>query len=408
MKTRNVHVPYALAVYGKEEIAAVNLVLKDPTKIVAGASVRAFEQKISALFGKKYGVMVNSGSSANLLALRLLNLPKGAEIITPVLTFSTTVAPIVQLGFVPVFVDVLPATYQIDVSKIPALITKKTKALLVPSLIGNLPDLLALRHLAQKHRLSFIEDSCDTLGGKFLGKPTGFYSDMTTTSFYASHIITAAGGGGMLCLNNKKLAERARVLANWGRESTLFGSHEESESLAKRMAGRIEGRPYDAKFIFSEIGYNMQSTELCGAFGLAQLARLNAFKKKRLHVFRTLLKFFGQYERFFVLPKSDARAETVWLAFPLTVRTGAGFSRQEITRYLEERGIQTRPIFSGNILTQPGFKNITAKTQKGGFPVADDIMRNGFLIGCHHGLREEQLRYLKEVFTGFLRRYSMI
>lgn len=404
MKTRNVHVPYALAVYGKEEIAAVNLVLKDPTKIVAGASVRAFEQKISALFGKKYGVMVNSGSSANLLALRLLNLPKCAEIITPVLTFSTTVAPIVQLGFVPVFVDVLPATYQIDVSKIPALITKKTKALLVPSLVGNLPDFIALRYIAKKYNLFFIEDSCDTLGGKFLGKPTGFYSDMTTTSFYASHIITAAGGGGMLCLNNKKLAERARVLANWGRESTLFGSHEESESLAKRMAGRIEGRPYDAKFIFSEIGYNMQSTELCGAFGLAQLARLNAFKKKRLHVFRTLLKFFGQYERFFVLPKSDARAETVWLAFPLTIREDVGFSREEITRYLEKHNIQTRPIFTGNILKQPGFKHLRARTQKGGFPVANTIMQNSFLIGCHHGFDDSMLHLIFKSFRAFLKR----
>lgn len=407
MENKNIRVPYALAVYGKEEIAAVNKVLKDPTRIVAGSSVCAFEEKIATLFGKKYGVMVNSGSSANLLALRLLNLPKDSEIITPVLTFSTTVAPIIQLGHLPVFVDVLPATYQIDVSKVASLITKKTRVLMVPSLIGNLPDFLALRDLAKKHHLFFIEDSCDTLGGRFLGKPTGSYSDMTTTSFYASHIITAAGGGGMLCLNDKKLAERTRVLANWGRESTLFGAHEESESLARRMAGRLEGKPYDAKFIFSEIGYNMQSTELSGAFGLVQLTRLKEFAKRRRYAFQALLTFFKQYEQFFVLPKSDARAETVWLAFPLTVRVGAGFSREEITRYCEERGIQTRPIFSGTILKQPGFKEIHAKTQKGGFPVADTIMRNGFLIGCHHGLRESHLRYLQDVFTEFLRRYRV-
>ncbi|MEK7208055.1 MAG: DegT/DnrJ/EryC1/StrS family aminotransferase [Patescibacteria group bacterium] len=405
MKGKTLRVPYARAVYGKEEIAAVHEVLRDPEKIVAGARVRAFEAKIAALFGKRHGVMVNSGSSANLLALRLLNLPRGSEVITPVLTFSTTVAPIVELGLVPVFADVAGASYQIDVAQIPSLIAKRTRALMIPSLIGNLPDFAALRRLAKQHGLFFVEDSCDTLSGRFAGKPTGVYSDISTTSFYASHILTAAGGGGMLCVNNRALADRARVMANWGRTSTLFGSHEASEALAKRMAGRLDGRPYDAKFIFSELGYNLQATELQGAFGLAQLARLKTFAALRRRAFQTLYDFFRRYERLFVLPKEDPRAETAWLAFPLAVREGAGFSREELTKYLEKRNIQTRPIFSGNILKQPGFRRISARVRAAGYPEAERIMRNGFLIGAHQGLREAHLGHVTGCFTEFLRRH---
>ena len=397
-----IRVPYAQTVYGREEIVAVNRVLSNPSKIVAGPAVKQFEKKISDIFGKKHGIFVNSGSSANLLAIDILDMPRGSEVITPVLTFATTVAPLVQKGLVPVFVDVVQGTYQIDINKIESLITKKTKALMIPSLIGNISDMAKLRKIADKYKLWFIEDSCDTLGAKFAGKPSGFYSDITTTSFYASHIITAAGLGGMLCINNGQLARQALIKANWGRESTLFGVYEKSEELKRRMAGKIDGKIYDAKFIFSEIGYNFQVTELNGAFGLEQLKRFPEFTRLRRNAFVALRKFFKQYEHFFILPETNKGALTTWLAFPLTIREGAPFTRTEIITYLEENNIQTRPIFTGNITKQDGFKNIKSKKAAGGYPVANHIMHNGFLIGCHQGLTKKHLDYLIFTFEKFL------
>ncbi len=405
-KKNTLKVPYAAAVYGDAEINAAIEVLKNPSRIVAGPAVKKFESRIARVFGKKTGVMVNSGSSANLIALEALALPAGSEVITPVLTFATTVAPILQKGLVPVFADVLVGNYQIDTSKIEALITKKTKALMIPSLIGNLPDFEHLQKLAKKHTLWLIEDSCDTLGARFAGKPTGVYSDISTTSFYASHIITAAGGGGMACFRDEKIARRALVIANWGRESTLFGAYEKSEELKRRFAGVLDGQPYDAKFLFTEVGYNFQSAELNGAFGLVQLDQLKKFTQHRKKMFRTLRAFFKQYEQWFILPEQDPRTDTAWLAFPLTLRNGTPFSRYEITKYLEEQNIQTRPIFTGNITRQPAFKNAPYKRIRGAsYPVADHIMRNSFLIGCHHGLTLPQLEHVQETFTKFLKKY---
>lgn len=406
MKRSKIRVPYALAVYGKEEIAAVNKVLSDPAHITAGKNVKEFEGKIAGLFGKKRGIMVNSGSSANLLAIESLCLPPGSEVITPLLTFATTVAPLVQKGLIPVFVDVEPGTYVVNVDQIEGVITKKTRALMIPSLIGNIPDMMRLRKLARKHKLYFVEDSCDTLGATFAGKPTGYYSDISTTSFYASHIITAAASGGMVCVNNEEMAREMLIKSSWGRESTLFGAHEKSEDIGKRFAGKLNGQKYDAKFIFSKIGYNFQSTDINAAFGLEQVKKLGEFADKRRTNFAELLRFFKRYERLFILPKQNPRVTTNWLAFPLAVRPGAGFDRYELTKYLEENDIQTRPIFTGNILKQPAFRSIKHRMAGGGCPVTDDIMRNGFLIGCHHGIKTAQLDYLKNVFLRFLERYE--
>lgn len=407
MKDKNPkRVLYAQAIYGKEEINAVTKVLSDPMKIGAGPYVREFEKKVASLFGKPHGVMVNSGSSANLLALELINLPAGSEVITPILTFATTLAPIVQRGLVPVFIDVIPGQYVIDVDQIEKHITSKTKAMLIPLLIGNLPDLEKLARIAKKHGLWLIEDSCDTIDSKFNGKPTGTYSDISTTSFYASHIITAAGGGGMICFKDKALAKRALVMSCWGRDSTLFGAYEKSEELKKRFVGHLQDQPYDAKFIFSEIGYNFQGLEISGAFGLQQLKRLSGFKKIRRNNFNNLLKFAAKYDKFFILPQQDSRTDTNWLAFPLTIKEGAPFTRQEITRYLEERNIQTRPIFTGNVLHQPAFKNIKHRKASKEYPVADMVMRNAFLVGAHHGLKKEHLDYLKSTLSTFLDKYK--
>jgi CDP-6-deoxy-D-xylo-4-hexulose-3-dehydrase len=405
-KTKSLlRVPYAQTVYGKSEIAAVNRVLKNPSKISPGDAVKEFENKIAALFGKKHGIMVNSGSSANLLAVEALELPPGSEVITPILTFATTVAPLVQKGLVPVFVDIEEGTYLANINQIERAITKKTSAVIIPSLIGNVPDLVRLRALAKKHKFFIIEDSCDTLGAKFAGKPTGVYSDVSTTSFYASHIITTAGAGGMVSFADDRLARRARILAAWGRESTLFGVHERSEDITKRFAGRLDGEVYDAKFLFTEIGYNFQSSELNAAFGLEQLKRLKEFTKLRKKHFVKLLSFFKRYENLFILPRQLAQVDTAWLSFPLTLRAGAPFTRAEITRYLEEHNIQTRPIFTGTILKQPAFRKIKHRNANPSFPVSDHVMRNGFLIGAHQGLSSQQMSHLTNSLTQFLKRY---
>jgi CDP-6-deoxy-D-xylo-4-hexulose-3-dehydrase len=306
-----------------------------------------------------------------------------------------------------VFVDVAPGTYVVDAHKVEKAITRKTRALMIPSLLGNIPDLKKLQAIAKKYKLFFIEDSCDTLGATFAGKPTGYYSDITTTSFYASHIITAAGSGGMVCTKNTALAHKILIKSCWGRDSTLFGAYEKSEDIKKRFAGRIGAQPYDAKFVFSEIGYNFQSSELNAAFGLEQLKRLKLFTARRLRHFKRLYKFFKQYDSFFILPVQDPRAVTNWLAFPLTIRPNAPFNRMEITRYLEEHNIQTRPIFTGNVLRQPAFKKLATKSSTAAqFPVADAIMSNGFLIGCHHGLTETELIYLESVLSNFLKKHT--
>ncbi len=400
VKKQPLRISYATALHDDKETARVVKVL-DEKRTIMGKEMKEFEERVAEKFGKKYGVMVNSGSSANLLATELMDLPKGSEVITPLLTFATTVAPLIQKGLVPVFIDVVPGTYQINVDHIEKLITPKTKALFVPLLLGNVPDLAKLRSIAKKHKLIFVEDSCDTLGATFKDKPSGTYSDISTTSFYGSHIITAGGGGGMILMNTDKWRDRARVLRGWGRSSSIFS---ESEDIDVRFGRKIGGIDYDGKFIFDEIGYNFLHTEMGCAFGNAQLDKLETFRKTREKNFATLLKFFSKYKKFFVLPKQDERVRTQWLAFPLTIKEGAPFTRIEIMKYLEENNVQTRPIFTGNILKQPAFEHITYRIEKD-CPVTNDVMKNGFVVGCHHGMTNEHISRLEELFTAFLEKH---
>lgn len=394
-------VTYAMAVHDEKETARVVKVLEEQRTLM-GRETKEFEESVAELFGKKYGVMVNSGSSANLLAVEVMNLPPGSEVITPLLTFSTVVAPLVQKGLVPVFIDVVPGTYQININHIEKLITGKTKALFIPSLLGNVSDLSKLRSIAKKHKLIFVEDSCDTLGATFNGKPSGTYSDISTTSFYGSHIITAGGGGGMLLVNNEKMRDHARVLRGWGRSSSVFS---ESEDIKVRFGRKIGGVDYDGKFIFDEIGYNFLPTEISAAFGNVQLKKLEKFRKIREKNFARLHKFFSKYEDYFVLPMQDSKVRTQWLAFPLTIKAGAPFSRLEVMTYLEKNNVQTRPIFTGNILKQPAFQSINYRIEKE-CPVTNEIMQRGFVVGCHHGMTSEHVNRLEELFTEFFKKYA--
>jgi len=392
-------VPYGMAVHDTEEENAVLQIIKNK-KTIMGDKVKQFENEVSTLFGKELGIMVNSGSSANLLTFEILDIPENSEVITPILTFATTLSPIIKKGLTPVFVDVEPETYIVNIDQIEESITSKTKALMIPSLLGNVPDMKRLRKITDDNNLIFIEDSADTLGATFDNVPTGKFSDVSTTSFYGSHIITAAGEGGMICCNDKKMDEKCRILRGWGRSSAI----NESEKIEDRFSIELDSIPYDSKFIFAEMGYNFLPTEISATFGLVQLKKLNKFAQIRQKNFEILNSFFMN-EKFFKLPKQLPQVKTSWLAFPLTINSDAPFSRIEIVKYLESHGIQTRPVFTGNVLRQPAFKEISYKNMGGEFDVANNIMKNSFLIGCNHGLNDEHLEKIKVTFKSFLDKF---
>ena len=396
----DLRVPYGLAVHDHEEENAVLEVIRNH-KTIMGEKVKKFENEVAALFGKQFGTMVNSGSSANLLTFEVLDIPENAEIITPILTFATTLSPIIKKGLTPVFVDVEPETYIVNIDQVEQSITSKTKALMIPSLLGNVPDLKRLRKIADDNNLVFVEDSADTLGATFNGIPTGKFSDVSTTSFYGSHIITAAGEGGMICCNNKKWDEKFKILRGWGRTSAI----NESEKLEDRFNVKLDDVPYDSKFIFEEIGYNFLPTEISATFGLIQLQKLKKFSEIRKRNFEKLYSFFSS-TKFFKLPRKLPQVETSWLAFPLTISSDAPFTRLEIVKYLELNGIQTRPIFTGNVLRQPAFKKINYNnhTAIGDFQVANNIMKNSFLIGCNHGLNDHHINKIQKTFLSFLQK----
>ena len=399
---KNLRVPYGLSVHGNDEVKAVTNVLKSSTQM--GKNVSIFEKKISKLFEKKYGLMVNSGSSALLLAMETLDFPEGSEIITPVLTFSTTVGYIVRNKWTPVFVDVEEGTYCINESKIKNLITKKTRAVVAPHLMGNIVNWEKISPFLKKRGILIIEDSADTLGATYKKKSTGRYADISITSFYGSHIINCAGNGGMVCFNDKSKYTKAKLLRSWGRSSSLFD--EKSEKIENRFNIKLDGILYDKKFVFEKIGHNLEPSELGAAFGLVQLKKLKENLKKRENNFKSHTKFLRKYEKFFILPKQLPRSRSGWLAYPVTITNKAPFSRTQMQIFLEKKNIQTRVVFTGNILRQPGFKKIKCKKDIRGYPEADKVMRNGILLACHHGLTKKMIKHIHTSIDEFIEKYS--
>ena len=391
-------ISYGKNVYGKEEINAVLNKLKKTTQM--GDAVARFEYKIAKLFSKRYGLMVNSGSSALMLATNVLNFKKGDEIIAPCLNFGTAVSSIILSGATPILVDIDVNTLQIDVNKIQKKITKKTKGIIVPNLIGNVPDWRKIKILAKKYKLKIIEDSADTLGAKINNKPTGIYSDISITSFYGSHIISCAGNGGMFLTNDKKTYDRAKVLRSWGRMSTLI---KDSENINKRLDIKLNGYEYDKKFIFSEVGYNFEPSEIGASFGLAQLKKFKLFNKIRNSNFKSHCEFFKKRNELFIIPKVSKNVKTNFLAYPIIIKKNKYFNRKKLQIFLEKNKIQTRPIFSGNILRHPAFKNLKSNKNKlNSFKNSDFIMKNGLLIGCHQGLRQKDINYIHQKISKFI------
>lgn len=398
-----IKVYYAKAVYDKKEISAVNEVLKNPISLMNGPKVREFENKARKLFGKRYALMVNSGSSANLLALTAFNFKPGSEIITPSLTFSTTVAPIYQINCIPHFIDVLENEFTANVDQIERCINKKTVAIFIPNLLGNIADWKGIFKIAQKYNLKVIEDSADTIGYSYNNSNTGLFSDVVTTSFYGAHLITGAGFGGLVCFNDLKLYKNAKMLREYGRTSALFTDASSIKSRFKTKIGQIE---YDNKYIFSEVGYNFLPSEISAAFALEQLKKLKLIIKKRIRNFKKLKNFFIKYPFFFRIPSQKKNIKTGWLAYPILLSKNCVFKRNEFQAYLEKAGIQTRPIFSGNIIRQPMVYKKKFKKQNFSSIVSDDVMSNGVLVGCHHGLKEKEINYILNTVRNFINKYK--
>lgn len=398
-------IEYAGSVHDEREIEAVVAVLRGgPQALRIGRNVRMFEAGIADLFGKRRGVMCNSGSSALYLAVELLDLQPGDEVVTAAVTFSTDIAPIVRAGAVPSFVDVEPDTFNIDVEAIEAAITPTTRALLVPNLIGNVPDWDRIRAIADAHGLRVVEDSCDALGSTLRGSPTGERSDISVTSFALSHIITGAGTGGMVCLDDEALVDRCLLLRRWGRRSEpqLFGS---KKGVDTRFFSTIDGDlEYDNLFIFDELGWNFEPSELSAAFGLVQLEKLAANLARRRRNFARLLAHFSSRPDVFTLPRTTAEVETAWHMFPILLRPESGVRRAEFQQHMERNGVDTRMVWTGNALRQPAFRAIEHRTPAGGLPNADRVMDHGLVLPANHSLDDDDVDYVWQTAADFLER----
>jgi len=383
---------YAEANYGDDEIEAVLKVLKeDRLAIMDGKQVHELEAKVAGLFRKKYGLMTNSGSSANLLGIKGLRLPKDTKVITPALTFSTTVAPLVQSDLVPLFVDVEIDTLQIDTSILENIPLDNVSAICVPNLIGNVANWEEIYGFARANNLKIIEDTADTIGYRY-ESDLNDWSDVSTTSFYASHVVTGSGFGGMTAFKDEEDYIYAKSLRGWGRRSSQYG---ETEDYNRRFECKISGYDYDDKYVFDDLGYNFMPSEISAAFALVQLRDLENNLQGRANNFKTLSDSFSKSENFSMFHTYE-NVFTGWLAFPMLLTNKLKGKRKEFQIYLEKEGIQTRTIFTGNILKQPVAEKFIWDSH-GSFEISDEIMQNGIMLGCHNQMDDEKMAYMQEI-----------
>ncbi|UDY37440.1 DegT/DnrJ/EryC1/StrS family aminotransferase [Dermatobacter hominis] len=401
-------IDYAGSVHDEREVEAVVEVLRGgPTALRIGRNVREMERRVAELLGKRRGVMCNSGSSALYLAIEVLDLAPGDEIVTSAVTFSTDLAPMVRSGIVPAFVDVTPDTFQIDVDGIEEMIGPRTRAILAPDLIGNAPDWDVIRAIADRHGLVVVEDSCDALGQTLRGTPTGSRADISLTSFALSHIITAAGTGGMVCFDDDDLVDRALLLRRWGRRSEvqLFGS---TKGVDRRFFSTIDGAggaadiEYDNLFIFDEAGWNFEPSELSAAFGLVQLDKLPQNLARRRRSFKVTRAHVARHEDLFVLPRVTDGVETAWHMFPFLIRPSSGIRRAELQAWMESHGIDTRMVWTGNATRQPAFRDTPFRVPDAGLPNADVVMERGLILPNSHSLTDEDCEWIGRCLDGFV------
>jgi CDP-6-deoxy-D-xylo-4-hexulose-3-dehydrase len=378
--------------------------------LTSGRYAEEFESRLAKYFDVSDAILVNSGSSANLIALSALTSPKlgdrrlkpGDEVITVAAGFPATVAAIVQNSLVPVFVDVKVGTYNAIPAQLKEAMGPKTRAIFLAHTLGNPFDVDTVLELVKKHDLWLIKDNCDSLGSKFRERLTGTFGHLSTVSFYPAHHITT-GEGGCVLTNDEELARIARSFRDWGRD--CYCNPGENNTFGKRFSQQFGTLPlgYDHKYVYSHIGYNLKMTDMQASIGVAQLDKLEWFVGRRKENFDRLYSGLIPYQEKLILPEVTSHSDPSWFGFLLTIREDAGFSRNELTSLLEQNGIETRNLFCGNLIRQPAFLNIK-KRQIGDLKNTDLIMNNTFFIGLFPGIGKAQIDYILEVFGEFFKR----
>jgi len=402
---------YAGRVFDEKDIAAMVDSVLD-FWLTYGKKCQAFEKKFAEYLGVPYAILVNSGSSANLIAVTALRYSIGRkslqnrdEVITPALTFPTTLAPIVQNNLVPVLVDVNLETFNVNLSQIHRAISKRTIALMLPHTLGIPFDVKAVANLCRERHYFLIEDACDALGSLYSGRKVGTFGDMGTFSFYPAHHITL-GEGGAVVTDQPHLYRTLRSLRDWGKDCWC-GPHTDSLGACKRRFGfHFKGLPrgYDHRYIYTHIGYNLKPLDPQAALGLEQLKKLPGFIRKRCDNFMKLYKSLQAYGDYLLLPRVQTESEPSWFGLPITVKKKSPFSRMELVRWLEDNFIETRMLFAGNILRQPAYRTIKHRTV-GTLKNTNYIMNNSFFIGVYPGITQAELDYVMEKFQEFMRKY---
>jgi len=367
-----------------------------------------FEAEFAEFFGLSNAFLVNSGSSADLIAITSLTSPKlgerrlqpGDEVITVAAGFPTTVAPIVQNQLVPVFVDVNLGDYTAIPARLEEAISPKTRAIAMAHTMGVPFDLDTVMRLAKTHGLWIVEDNCDALGARYRGQLTGTFGDISAVSFYPAHQITMGEGGAVLT-GNELLGHIARSLRDWGRDCYCAGG--ENNTCGKRFSQQFGTLPYgyDHKYVYSHIGYNLKVTDMQAAVGVAQFHKLENFVARRKENFQKIYALLKPYEDRLILPKATPNSDPSWFGFVITVRNDAGFSRNDLTRFLEANHVETRNLFSGNLLRQPAYTNIEHRVV-GDLTNTDIITERTFFIGVYPGIDESQVEYVSSVFKRFM------
>ncbi len=375
--------------------------------LTAGRFSLKLERELAKYFGSRFSLLVNSGSSANLLAFYTLTSTKlleraikpGDEIITVAAGFPTTISPMIQFGCIPVFVDVDIPTYNIKVEDIEKAISPKTKAIMIAHALGNPFNLSVVMAIAKKYNLWVVEDNCDSLGATYEGKKTGTFGDLATLSFYPAHHITM-GEGGAVMINNASLKKISESFRDWGRDCWCAPGKENTcgERFSYKLGDLPEG--YDHKYIYSHIGFNLKVTDMQAAVGLSQLTKADYFVARRKENHKILSEMFKEFEEHFILPKATVNSDPSWFGFMLTIREGSTIERNKFVEYLEQNKIGTRLFFGGNLLRQPAYSTINYR-KVDDLKNTDTIMNNTFWLGVWPGLKTEHFKYI----TSIVRKY---
>lgn len=403
---------YASAYYGEEELIAVTDALLSGW-FGLGVYGERLERDLANYIGCHSTLLTNSGSSASLLSLAALTsdlyaekIAPGMEVVTPACTFATTAAAIVHRNLTPVFIDVELGTYNATPHMYERAITKKTRALLIPHTLGNPNEMDTLLKIAKKYKLHIIEDNCDALGSMYDGQKTGSFGVLATCSFYPAHHLTLAGEGGAVFINDPRLHRVVLTYRNWGRGCWCTSLEKNPNgACGHRFDFKIDGIPVDHKYYFLTLGYNLKPVELQAAMGVVQLKRFPQMAQKRRQNAKAFSEFFKQFEKYFILPRSLPKADPCWFSFPLTIKKEAPFTRLDITKYLEEKLIETRTVFAGNITRQPAMRRVNYRVV-GPLDNSDTILKDTFFIGLGPHIGTAELTYMEEIFTDYLNQWS--